>query len=365
MRKIVCLTSNDLNYDQRMHRICAALSEHDHRVTLLGRTLNNSKPLTERTFDQRRISCIFSRGPLFYLELNLRYFVRLMRLKPDIINTVDADTLLSALLYKMLKPFVWVHDAHELFTEVPELTGRRLKKSLWHFLERISLKKVERIYTVSASISEYYEKICRKKVEVIRNLPALRSIEVVEPQSENPGKVCLLYQGALNVGRCVDLYILAMHRIEGELWIAGEGDLSDELRARVRSEHLENKVRFLGYLLPEELRQVTAKATIGLNVLENLGQSYYYSLSNKCFDYIQAGIPSIHSRFPEYVKLHEEYDVFAFAEANVASITDAINLLVNDRDVYEALKKNCNIAAQSLVWTTEKEKLLAIYDETR
>lgn len=77
----------------------------------------------------------------------------------------------------------------------------------------------------------------------------------------------LLYQGALNEGRGLEQMIIAMHRIEGvEFHIIGEGDLSSVLRELVSKEGLDKKVKFLGFILPENLSEYTKKAWLGLNV---------------------------------------------------------------------------------------------------
>ena len=72
---------------------------------------------------------------------------------------------------------------------------------------------------------------------------------------------------------------------------------------------LAKKVIFKGYVKPKELPKITAKASIGLNLLENKSLNYYYSLANKAFDYIQAEIPAIHMDFPEYRQLNQTYEV--------------------------------------------------------
>jgi glycosyltransferase involved in cell wall biosynthesis len=365
MRRVVSLVSNDLRYDQRMIRILTTLAENEFEAILIGRKTNTSPELIEEPFEQLRVSCLFNTGPLFYLELNLRFFFKLIIHKPDIVNTVDADTLLAAQLYKIFRKFIWIHDAHELFTEVPELLNHPIKTKLWAFLENLTIPKTDKVYTVNNSLADFYQKVSKKSVEVIRNFPLPRSNEVVEPKSENPEKVILLYQGALNEGRCVEMYIKAMHRLDGELWLVGEGDLSESLRQLTKKEKLTHKVFFKGWVTPEDLRHLTMMTDIGLNVLENKGQSYFYSLSNKSLDYIQAGIPSLNSAFPEYVALDDQYRVFAFAEPTTDSIVESINLLLNDSAAFESLKKNCKLAARYLVWTTEKEKLLAIYESTR
>lgn len=47
----------------------------------------------------------------------------------------------------------------------------------------------------------------------------------------------------------------------------------------------------------------------GINLLTDEGLSYRYSLANKFFDYVHAGIPQICIAFPEYKKLNVEHEV--------------------------------------------------------
>jgi len=167
----------------------------------------------------------------------------------------------------------------------------------------------------------------------------------------------------LNVGRAIGHYIKAMHRVDGKLYLAGEGDLSETLRNMVKHENLESKVKFLGFLPPGELKKVTAGATIGLNCLEDSGLSYRYSLSNRTFDYIMAGIPQIISDFPEYVQLNREYEIAAVAkDLSPAVLADTINTLLSDKQLYGRLKNNCIKAREILNWENEEKKLLAIYE---
>ncbi len=362
MKRVFCTVTNDLNFDQRMIRICSTLQKNGYDVTLVGRRLKSSPEIQERIFDQKRLSCRFSSGPLFYLEYNVRLFVFLIRSKPDVINTIDLDTVFGAWLYRGLTRAQWIFDAHEHFTEVPEVTDRKFVKWIWSRVERLVFTNADKFYTVSVSISEIYQKNYKKNVEVIRNVPFLRSTNVVKPQSEQSEQGIFIYQGALNLGRCVELYIKAMHNVDGELWLVGEGDLSEELRALVAREKQEHKVRFYGRVEPEELHLLTVKADVGLNVLENRGLSYYYSLSNKCFDYIQAGKPSISSAFPEYQILNEEYDVMLLTEPNLTSVTSAMKQLLQDKALYHRLSNNCQQAAKTWNWENELKKLLKVYE---
>ena len=362
MKRIYCTVTNDLNFDQRMIRICSTLQNNGYEVTLVGRELSSSPELQQRAFEQKRLHCRFTSGPLFYLEYNLRLFLFLLRSKPDVLNTIDLDTVFAAWLYRGLTKVRWIFDAHEHFTEVPEVTDRKFIKWIWSRMERLVFHNADKFYTVSVSISEIYQKKYKKNVAVIRNVPFLRSTNVVKPQSEQSEQGIFIYQGALNLGRCIELYIKAMHKVEGELWLIGEGDLSDTLRELAKTEKLEHKVRFFGRIEPEELRELTEKADIGLNVLENRGLSYYYSLSNKCFDYIQAGKPSISSAFPEYQILNEEYDVMLLTDPDLDSVTKAMNQLLQNKALYHRLSNNCKPAAKTWNWENELKKLLKVYE---
>lgn len=345
-----------------MIRICSSLSKAGHEVELVGRVLPKSKSLINRGFDQKRLKCWFRKGPLFYLEYNFRLIVYFVQSRPEVINTIDLDTAFAAYVYRLFRSFVWVFDAHEHFTEVPEVTNRKIVKAIWARLERMVFKKADYFYTISESISDLYHKKYKKRVEVIRNVPFLRSNDVVKPQSDHSETGIIIYQGALNEGRCIDLFIRAMHHVNGQLWIVGEGDLSAQLRALTSTEKLEDKVVFKGKVPPEELRHLTQKARMGLNVLENKGLSYYYSLSNKCFDYIQAQLPSISSNFPEYERLNAKHETMILVKPLLGDIIEAINTLLNNNEVYNRLKDNCKPAAELWNWENEEKKLLVIYE---
>jgi glycosyltransferase involved in cell wall biosynthesis len=151
--------------------------------------------------------------------------------------------------------------------------------------------------------------------------------------------------------------------LEGcELWLAGEGDLSSELRQLVKKLNQNRKVKFLGRLTPAGLAELTPKAHLGLNLLRNQGLNYYYSLANKAFDYIQAGLPSLNMAFPEYRHLHEQYGVFYLLEhLEIAAIVHAVEELKNNSVIYQHLAAQCADAAKILNWENEKQKLLVFY----
>ena len=112
----------------------------------------------------------------------------------------------------------------------------------------------------------------------------------------------------MNEGRGLEVAIKAMDKLDGwELWIVGDGYAMNSLISM--ASRIQNKVsiKFLGRKTPEELRMLTQRAKLGINLLENKGLNYYYSLANKFFDYIQLGVVPISMNFPEYTQIQEQY----------------------------------------------------------
>ena len=360
MKKIFFTVTNDLNYDQRMIRICTSLSKNNWDITLIGRKKKNSQPLENQLFKQKRLSVFFQNGPLFYLEFNLRLFFYLLK-KSDLICSIDLDTLSSGFFAAKMTNKKLIFDAHEYFQEVPEVVNRPFIQKIWKTIASVFIPKVNGAYTVCESLQKIFSEKYNIEFKVIRNLPFSKNNNSKRKESQ---KKILLYQGALNDGRGLEEMIEAMPRLENcELWLAGEGDLSETLREQSSKIGVDDRVKFLGMILPEQLPEITAKADIGLNLLKNKGLNYYYSLANKTFDYIQAGIPAIHMDFPEYRIINEQYEIgILIPELNQETILSAVSKL-GQEDKYESIQKNCFEAAKELTWENEEKKLLNFYNQ--
>ncbi len=360
-KTIFFTVSNDLTYDQRMIRICQSLSENGYLVKLIGRKRRSSKPLSQKAYLQKRINCFFDAGKLFYLEYNFRLFWFLLFSKYDVICSIDLDTLVPGYLSSKLKRKVCVYDAHEYFTEVPEVVNRPFVKSVWEAVGNLIIPRLKFCYTVCESLAKVFHEKYNTKFEVIRNVPYRRSEKYFQ-RSEKVPKI-ILYQGALNAGRGLEQAIEAMQKVNGaKLWLVGEGDLSLKLRALVKAKKLENQVVFKGYFKPDKLPEITTKAFLGLNLLENSSLNYYYSLANKAFDYIHAGIPAIHMNFPEYQKLNQSFKIGLLVDSlEPDHIANSINNLLKNKELYDELVQNCLNAKDVYNWEIEEQKLLNFY----
>jgi hypothetical protein len=187
-----------------MQRICSTMQRNGYDVLLVGRTRPDSAGLVQRTFRQHRIVCWFTKGAAFYAEYNIRLFFFLLFAKCSVISAVDADTLLACALASNAKKKL-VFDAHEYFTEVPELTGRDAIKKIWQRVLDYGVKKAVACYTVGPELGRLFSEQYGKKFEVVYNMPERKTV----PENNQPGRV-VLYQGDLNEGRGLEETIEAM-----------------------------------------------------------------------------------------------------------------------------------------------------------
>jgi len=360
MKRIVFAVTNDLNNDRRMHKICDSLKMAGYDILLIGRALKSSKPIVPKSFGQLRLNCLYNRGKLFYIEYNLRLFLWLIFNRNDIICAIDLDSIAACTVAGKLRGKKLVYDAHEYFTEVPEIMHRPAVQNIWRWVEKTFVPKMDVCYTVSGSLASLYEQKYGKKFFVIRNVPLLNDGAIDEKQDEDK---FILYQGALNKGRGLELLIESMKQLPIRLLLAGEGDLSKDLRKMAMDGGLQEKVKFLGMVTPEELEVLTPRAFLGYNLLENLGKSYYYSLSNKFFDYIHACLPGLSNPFPEYEAIDNKYHVAIITNLSVSEIVLSVEKALNDPVHYGEIRENCRMARKIFNWQAEEKKLIAIYND--
>jgi hypothetical protein len=366
---LVFAVTTDLSYDQRMQRICGSLAQAGYQVRLIGWERKSSVPLTPQLYAQHRLRGWFQHGKLFYLEYNLRLLWHLLRRRADVWACADLDAALPTWLRARLGGQPFAYDAHELFTEVPEVVTRPRVQRLWQGVENFIVPHAQLCYTVGPALARLFgQRHPGSCFAVVRNVP-ISNEQVTSADGRHFGteQPTLLYQGALNVGRGLAELLEAMPLVPARLVICGEGDCSAALRVQAARLGLlaSGQVEFKGYVLPAELRQLTAQATVGIMLLENIGLSYYYSLANKFFDYVQAGIPQLCIDFPEYRALNEQHEVATLVpDLAPATLAAALARLLpggQPGTYYQRLAQNCRHARQEWRWQEEEKVLVGLY----
>lgn len=361
---IVCVT-NDLFTDQRVHKTCLTLQKCNYNVLEYGRLLSDSQQL-DRPYKTHRVKHFFHRGAQFYGEFNIRLFFFLLFSKVDLIFANDLDTLPAAFLAAKIKGVKLIYDTHEYYTETPELTTRPSVQKVWKRIEGLIFPSLTTIITVNKSIAQLYEKQYNKKIAVVRNIPLSYTPELLKSRltlNLPVDKRIIIIQGTgINVDRGSVEACLAMQYLDDVvLLIVGKGDVIPVLKKTTAENNLQDKVIFKEKMSFQELRQYTMNCDLGLTIDKGTNINYLYSLPNKLFDYIHAGIPILSSELVEIKAIIDHYQIGYFiSNHNPEGIAQVIKAIFEDNETYQRIKNNTMVAKKELCWEVEEKTLLNI-----
>lgn len=359
-KTIVCTVTNDLSYDQRMRRICTTLANQGYRVVLIGILRENSSELREEAYEQIRIKGIPAQGKMMYLLYWIKLFFKLLHIKADAFCAIDLDTILPVFWASKLRGKKRVYDAHEIFTELKEVVSRPLISKLWHAIASYTIPKFKHGYTIGYYYAAFFKEKYGVDYAIVRNATVFSNDPL---PAYNVSKPHILYQGAVNEGRCFEELIPAMQYVNCPLIVCGKGNFYDKAQALVKQYGLEDKVFFKGYIDPASLLHYTQQATIGITLFDAANVlSNYYSMANRFFDYIHSGIPQLCNAYPEYVQVNDKYALATLVpDIKVETIAAALNSMLQDTDKLFSMREAALAARKEYCWQQEAERLLLVY----
>ncbi len=358
---------NDLVTDQRVHKACMVLHEKGYEVILVGRKKQDSMKLRERPYRTHRMKLIFETGVAFYAEFQMRLFFFLLFRKKDLLYSNDLDTLWPNYANHKLSGVRIIYDSHEIFCEVPELIDNPTKKKLWERIEKRIVPKLKHCITVNKSIAKWFEDKYKVKFSVVRNIgnpPPVAAIKTREELGLPTDKKIVLIQGAgINIDRGAEETLEAMQYIENTLLlIIGGGDVIETLKVNAVWKNLKEKIMFKAKMPAEDLYHYTCNADLGLTIDKNNNINYRFSLPNKVFDFINAGVPILASPLPEIKNVIDSYHIGDFiASHDPKHIADKMNEMLRSPE-YTVWKQNTIKARQENSWQLEKKVLEEVID---
>lgn len=365
--RVAVSVTSCIYHDQRVLKIAGIIRSLDCDILLIGRNSDNYLVPPSFPFRIRRFNMVFTRGFLFYIFFNLRLFFFLLFNKFDLLVANDLDTLLPNFLVSKIKNLELVYDSHEYFTGVPEIQDRPFVKWVWTKIERAIFPRLKKVMTVSDSIANQYAIEYGLRPLTVRNC-SLKTGHIVPFRRDeidlSPDHLLLILQGGgINVDRGGEELIEAIAMTEGvSLLVIGSGDMFEVLEQKVLELKLRERIRFIKKIPWKELMRYTRAADAGLSLDKNTNPNYTYSLPNKLFDYISAGIPVIASDLPEISKIINEYNCgILIPVPEPGQISRAIKEIRDNRPLLSELKRNSVIASETLNWDNESRKVDEFY----
>lgn len=369
LKRVIVSVINDLVTDQRVNKSCLTLQKAGFEVLLVGRRQRKSPPMDDRPYKSHRMKLLFEKGPMFYATFNIRLFIFLLIHRCDCLLSNDLDTLLPNFWISKLKRIPLIYDSHEYFTEVPELVSRPKVQRVWKRIEEYVVPKLPEMITVNQSIADLFHEKYGIKVHIIRNIPMRKMLPAPASRQEvglDPNKHILVLQGSgINIHRGSEELLDAMQYLDDcQLVIVGGGDVLPILKEKVAANHWDDRVKFFPRMPYQQMMAITQLAELGFTLDKDTNLNYRFSLPNKLFDYIQAGVPIIASHLTEIERIITDYNIGTFIDNHEPkTIAATIQNALNDEKILSLWKNNLIFAAQNLCWENEEGVLLRIYEK--
>lgn len=301
---------------------------------------------------------------LSFYEIVLRHIYDYSKAKEQL-EKINFDLVVVHDLYPLPLCFNLKRNAKVLFTAHEyyyDQTANYFTRKLDYYLLQKYLPKVDRMITVSGEIAKMFSEKLGKKVEVIRNAVGYKNL-----QPRRPGdKIRIIHHGLVDPLRQTEISIEMMdftdERFELDLMLMSNSLFSDAYLEKLRKMCSSRKnVRIIPPIKTTELEQFCNQYDIGLFILPPANQSYYYSLGNKFFQYIQSRLMIAVSPNPEMAKLVQQYDLGVVSvDFTAKAMADLLNALTSDKLWY--YKNQSDKYAKELSAENEMKKLWGIVD---
>jgi glycosyltransferase involved in cell wall biosynthesis len=365
-KRVLVSVTSDIVTDQRVLRTAELIGKSGSEIIVIGRRLPVSPDSDRLPFRCIRYSMLFSKGFLFYKFFNLRLLFTLLSRKADLLVANDLDTLLPNYLVSVIKRIPLVYDAHEYFTGTPDLEKRPFVRGVWKFIERMIIPRLKHMITVNESIAALYKEEYGIEPVVMHNYSRpFTGTAASREELGIPGEdlLCVLQGTGINRGRGGEEAMEALLHVDRvHLLIIGRGDTLKEMRDRVPDLNLTERVTFLPVMMWEDMMCHTAMCDAGLSLDAGSSTNSRFSLPNKIFDYMEAGLAIIATELPEVSEVINTAGCGIVIAGNSAlEIASAMRQLRDNRSLLKQLRDN-SVAGRSR-WSreSEEEKVRDVY----
>lgn len=367
--RILNIVSSNVITDPRVQKQIETIKEVTNDYLIIGRSNSrvtnkrlkkvdyNLKLFGKAVDDKGIINKIMNRA-----VFGLKTIFAIWKFKPDIIHANDFDTLFISKIsnYKRAKI---IFDAHEIYSKNSFINTQKWLSLLVQVMEKNFLKKKCDFITVSNSAKQYYiENGYPIEPVVVTNVPILKDNSNYNFDNSNSFKV--IYQGQIVKDRGYEEFVMSSKLLEDsniELVVRGFGLVKNDL-IEMKIEESLNNLRIEDPVEYEELVESLTNNNLGVVLTKPISDNYKYTVSNKIFEYIHAGLPVLLSPLPEHKYLNEKYDFGLILEdVTPDEIAKSILYLYKNPLRYKELKKNAENAKEKLNWQRESRKLKKLY----
>lgn len=303
-------------------------------------------------------------SPVAMLLVLLRgsYFLR--SVNAHIYHAHDFPALLHIAIAGIWKRPI-VYDSHELFFDQwYPYESPRIYRNLRSW-EKFLAKRANAILTVGEMVADRLSKTLNvKRPTTIFNAVDLRTLEPPTVTYQTGKHRTVVHSGALHYGRHLPELIDSLLYLPEDIVIVlmGDGLLKASLQLQAKELGMEDRVIFVPPVLPDSIAPTLSQADIGAVLITNQSIHYDYSMPNKLFECIAAGLPLIVSHCKEIADLTRKYDLGIVCDPmQPKEIASGILKLLEPNNLLRYKHNVCAARDSCLNWETEEKKLIGIY----
>lgn len=351
-------------FDSRIfHKECKSLAASGMKVNLITthnkkETIDNIQIIPLPEF-KNRFTRIFIKSFLAFLKA--------LKTKANIFHFHDPELIFIGLLLKLLGKRV-IYDVHEdVASDILDKYWlpkhlRCLISFIFSKIEYISSKFFDGIITSTPHIKNIFLNFNKSCIN-INNYPIIEEnksdAEINNSQKEEK---IISYVGGISKERGIFELLKAIQGTDIKLHLAGTISPCNLLETLEKEEGWKNVVYF-GHLGRNEVYSLMSSSQIGICTLYPTN-CFIHSLPIKIFEYMNAGIPIIVSKFPYWESLLKDIDNALFVDPlNPNEIQNAIKTLLADNEKRIGMSERGLTAVREVYnWNIEKEKLITFYN---
>jgi glycosyltransferase involved in cell wall biosynthesis len=375
--RVTMLLRNPFTHDSRVEKEARSLARAGYRVTVVA---EGRQDLPERELRDDVSIMRVPRGAARLPGLRMReYRTRLVEAladsEPDVLHAHDSDALGAVADVAGERRIPFVYDAHELWLG-QENRGRSalyhaLFKAYYWWLQRRLVPRAAAVLTVSEPIRDRLASTYRVPVSLVPNYPELedtppapRSLRTLLADPIPSNAPIVLYLGGVQPGRGLEELVSALPEVPDAVLVClGVTDRPRSLVALAEERGVAGRLRPVPPVPSEEVIGWAASATVGVALATPISENNRFSLPNKLFQCMAAGIPVLANDFPHVRAIVEDAGAGLCVDPTDSSAIAAAlrRLLADPAAAAEMGRRGAAAVRDRYHWGVSERALLEVY----
>lgn len=308
-----------------------------------------------------------------FCETSSAWQARLAELgPPQIVHAHDLRTLGAGAVLAERHGAQLIYDAHEYEPErTPPLPAAE-RRVIETFEDR-ALGESGSVVTVSESIVGLYRRrLPDREITLVQNAPDLRLFGsnvagLRKRTGVAPDAPLAVFVGLPQLGmRGMQVTLEAMAQVP-ELALAVIGPrwkaVDAELMAAVHTDGMADRVHLLDPVAPNDVVPVIRDADLSFCLIQDVTLSYRYSMPNKLFEAVLAGVPTVVSDFPDmggFIRKH--CAGLVVDQTDPDAVAEAVRTILSDRAAFVPSGEARTRLEAVASWQGQESMLLDLYE---